>query len=232
MNNTGLKIELDKISKAIVVSEMLDLYVEFGQNLIEKGIHLEDTDVTYISNQILDDLCARMAQDPIAESEKMIYEISRSFIVIKYYRLAHFILNLKDKHPNEKLSLLNVAFKISEMAVLKTCIEIHPEAKIGKRFVIDHGVNTLIGATSEIGDDCTILQNVVFGARKITNNQRGKRHPTIGNNVQISGGVRLLGPIFIGNNSRIGPDCVISEDIPENSTVKVISKNQIIKNSK
>ncbi len=120
-----------------------------------------------------------------------------------------------------------IAYKISERATQLTGIEIHPQAIIGKNFVIDHGVNTIIGATAVIGDNCTILENVVLGSRKITHNNDGKRHPTLGDNVQISGNVRIYGPISIGNNSKIGSGCIITTTLPENSLVKLITKQQV-----
>jgi len=122
---------------------------------------------------------------------------------------------------NGQLIFQACAFRLSENAVLKTGIEIHPEATIGRRFVIDHGLNTLIGATTSIGDDCTLLNNVLLGSRRITDNPKGKRHPSIGNRVKISSGVRILGNIFIGDDCKIGPDCVLKEDVPPNTVVEL-----------
>jgi len=145
------------------------------------------------------------------------------------YRISN-CLHLKP-HANGNESCQLVAYRISEESASQTSIEIHPGAQIGRSFVIDHGVNTLIGATSQIGDYCTILQNVVLGARKITYNREGKRHPTLGNYVQVSGGVRILGPVNIGDHVCIGPDCLILEDIPDHSRVKLVKSVMVVKHA-
>ena len=97
-----------------------------------------------------------------------------------------------------------------------TGIEIHPGATIGRRFVIDHGMGIVIGETAEIGDDCTIYHGVTLGG---TGHDTGKRHPTIGNNVLISTGAKVLGPFKVGDNSRIGANAVVLQEVPPNSTV-------------
>lgn len=98
----------------------------------------------------------------------------------------------------------------------KTGIEIHPGAKIGNRVFIDHGMGVVIGETAEVGDDVTIYHGVTLGG---VGTQKGvKRHPTIGNNVMIGAGAKVLGPINVGDNSKIGANSVVLEDVPENST--------------
>ena len=104
---------------------------------------------------------------------------------------------------------------ISQRARKKTGIEIHPGATIGKRLVIDHGEGVVIGETAEIGDDCLIYQGVTLGG---TGKHTGKRHPTVGNNVLIGAGAKVLGPINIGDNSRIAAGAVVLKDVPANST--------------
>lgn len=104
---------------------------------------------------------------------------------------------------------------ISQKAARKTGIEIHPGAEIGKRFVIDHGTGTVIGETTVIGDDVLIYQNVTLGG---TGKDTGKRHPTIGNDVMIGAGAKVLGPFKIGDHSTIAAGAVVLEEIPENST--------------
>lgn len=215
------------ITKNRIIKEILKIYNTFCIELLNLEIGLSDNEIEVISNLILSDLKARIEQDPIALSEEFIYSLSRSFRVILYYRIAHVIYNKNEANDRNNLYKY-CAFKISEYATTTTAIEIHPEAKIGKAFVIDHGVNTLIGATSKIGNHCTILQNVVLGSRKITYNEKGKRHPTIGDNVHISGGARILGPIKIGNNVIIGPDCLVAKNIPNFSVVKLDRKQTII----
>lgn len=116
-----------------------------------------------------------------------------------------------------------------------TGIEIHPGAKIGKNLFIDHGMGVVIGETAEIGDNVTIYHGVTLGG---ISNDAVKRHPTVGNNVIIGAGAKLLGPIVIGDNSKIGANSVVLDNVPDNSTVvgipgkvvntKVESKNKIV----
>ena len=96
-----------------------------------------------------------------------------------------------------------------------TGIEIHPAAKIGKRFFIDHGMGVVIGETTEIGDDCTIYQGVTLGG---TGKDVGKRHPTLGDNVMVGAGAKVLGPVYIGSNSKIAANAVVLHPVSENST--------------
>ena len=104
---------------------------------------------------------------------------------------------------------------ISQRSRHRTGIEIHPGAKIGKRLVIDHGMGIVIGETAEIGDDCLIYHGVTLGG---TGKDVGKRHPTIGNNVLIGTGAKVLGPLKIGDNSRVAANSVVLRDIPPDST--------------
>ena len=108
-----------------------------------------------------------------------------------------------------------IARLISQISRLITGIEIHPGAKIGKGFFIDHGMGVVIGETTVIGDNCTIYQNVTLGG---TGKDKGKRHPTIGNNVMIGSGAKVLGPFTVGSNSKIAANAVVLSEVPENST--------------
>jgi serine O-acetyltransferase len=108
-----------------------------------------------------------------------------------------------------------IARWISQRAVRKTGIEIHPGATIGRRLVIDHGMGVVIGETAEIGDDVLIYQGVTLGG---TGKDVGKRHPTIGNNVMISSGAKVLGPFKVGDNSRIASGAVVLEEVPPDCT--------------
>lgn len=123
-----------------------------------------------------------------------------------FYRISHFLYSIK---------IPVIPRMISQISRLLTLIEIHPGAKIGKRFFIDHGNGVVIGETSVIGDDVTIYQGVTLGG---TGKEKGKRHPTIGNNVVVGAEAIILGNITIGNNSRIGAGAVVTKSIPENST--------------
>ena len=105
---------------------------------------------------------------------------------------------------------------ISQHCVRKTGIEIHPGAQIGRRFFIDHGTGTVIGETTVIGDDVTVYQGVTLGG---TGAAREKRHPTLGNNVMVGCGAKILGPFKVGDNARIAANSVVLEEVPANSTV-------------
>ncbi len=120
-------------------------------------------------------------------------------------------------HPFYKIKIPFVPRFISQIMRFLTGIEIHPGAKIGKGFFIDHGMGTVIGETAETGKNCTLFHNVTLGG---TGKDKDKRHPTIGDNVLIGTGAILLGPINIGNNVKIGADTlIINRDVPDNCTV-------------
>ncbi|MBR3300301.1 MAG: serine acetyltransferase, partial [Clostridia bacterium] len=118
---------------------------------------------------------------------------------------------------------------ISQRAVKKTGIEIHPSATIGRRLVIDHGTGIVIGETAEIGDDCLLYQGVTLGG---TGKDVGKRHPTLGNNVMVSAGAKVLGPFKIGDNSRVAAGAVVLEEVPPNSTVVGVPAHVVRQNGK
>jgi len=146
-------------------------------------------------------------EDPAAKSVLEIFLCYPGFHAVLLHRVAH------------KLYQANVPLLprvISQFSRFFTGIEIHPGAIIGRRFFIDHGMSVVIGETTEIGDDVLIYQNVTLGG---TGNERGKRHPTIGNNVVIGAGAKVLGGIRIGNNARIGAGSVVVHPVPDNSTV-------------
>jgi len=123
-------------------------------------------------------------------------------------------------------NLKTLARFISHINRFLTGIEIHPGAKIGKRFFIDHGMGVVIGETTEIGDDVIIYHQVTLGG---VSTKKGKRHPTIGNNVVIGAGAKILGPIKIGNNVKIGANSVVIKDVPDNSTVVGIPGKIVLK---
>ena len=154
----------------------------------------------------LEDIKAVKERDPAARSSLEIFFLYPGVKAIRMYRRANFFY----RH-----NLKFIARYISQKAVRKTGIEIHPGATIGRRLVIDHGVGVVIGETTEIGDDVLIYQGVTLGG---TGKDIGKRHPTIGNNVMISAGAKVLGPIKVGDNSRIAAGAVVLEAVPENST--------------
>jgi len=156
--------------------------------------------------QLREDIECVKARDPAARSAIEIYFLYPGLKAIRMHRLAN-------KFYNKKMYFM--ARWISQRASKKTGIEIHPAATIGKRFFIDHGTGVVIGETAVIGDNVTVYQGVTLGG---TGKDTGKRHPTIGNNVMIGSGAKVLGPLEIGDNSRIAAGAVVLKDIPPNST--------------
>lgn len=158
-------------------------------------------------DRLKEDIQAIKDRDPAAKSSLEIFLLYPGLKAIRMHRRAH-------KHY-----LLGHSFRaryISQKAARKTGIEIHPGATIGRRLVIDHGTGIVIGETAEIGDDVLIYQGVTLGG---TGKDVGKRHPTVGNGVMISAGSKVLGPITIGDNSRVAAGAVVLKDVPPNSTV-------------
>ncbi len=153
------------------------------------------------------DIKAAKTKDPAAKSFLEIVLLYQGLHALVAYRVAHNLYQLK---------LFFLARLISQVSRFQTGIEIHPGAKIGKRFFIDHGMGVVIGETSVIGDDVLLYQGVTLGG---TGLEKGKRHPTIGNNVVIGTGAKVLGNITVGDNSYIGSNAVVIKDVPANSTV-------------
>lgn len=156
--------------------------------------------------QLRQDIQSVWARDPAARSVLEIIFLYPGFKAIRLHRRANFFYRHK---------LYFLARWVSQRASRKTGIEIHPAARIGERFFIDHGTGVVIGETAEIGNDVTLYQGVTLGG---TGKDTGKRHPTIGNNVMIGSGAKILGPVVIGDNSRIAAGAVVLHDIPANST--------------
>ena len=146
-------------------------------------------------------------RDPAAKSNIEVLALYSGMHAVLAYRVAH-----KLYVTNHFLS----ARAISQIARWITGIEIHPGATIGRGLFIDHGMGVVIGETTVIGDDCTIYQGVTLGG---TGKQQGKRHPTIGNNVMISSGAKVLGPFKVGDNSRIAAGAVVLDEVPPDCTV-------------
>ncbi len=145
-------------------------------------------------------------RDPAARSRAQVLFLYPGVKAILSYRIAHSLY--KNGH-------YFIADLISKTARRKTGIEIHPAAQIGKNLFIDHGMGVVIGETTVIGDNCTIYQGVTLGG---TGKDKGKRHPTIGNNVTIGCGAKVLGPFTVGDNSKIASNAVVLNEIPPNST--------------
>ncbi len=138
------------------------------------------------------------------------------FEILTTYPGIHAILLHRLSHRLWKLGLKWLARMLSSITRWLTGIEIHPGATIGRRFFIDHGMGVVIGETAEIGDDCTLYQGVTLGG---TSWQKGKRHPTLGNNVVIGAGAKVLGPFTVGHGARIGSNSVVVKEVPPGATV-------------
>ena len=151
-------------------------------------------------------LGAYQKRDPAARSKLEIFLLYPGVNATIHYRVAHWFY----KH-NFKF----IARAISQWARFLTGIEIHPGATIGRRFVIDHGMGIVIGETAEVGDDCLIYHGVTLGG---TGKDHGKRHPTLGNNVMVSTGAKVLGPFKVGDGARIAANAVVLKEIPPNAT--------------
>ena len=156
---------------------------------------------------ILEDIRAYKKNDPAANNAVEILLLYNGLHATIHYRLAHWL------HTHHFRFLARL---ISQLSKFFTGIEIHPGAQIGKRLVIDHGTGIVIGETTVIGDDCLLYQNVTLGG---TGKDVGKRHPTLGNNVMVGSGAKVLGPFRVGDNARIAANSVVLREVPDNATV-------------
>ncbi|GAA0713050.1 serine O-acetyltransferase [Paraclostridium ghonii] len=156
--------------------------------------------------------------DPAARSKIEVFLLYPSVHALIGHRISHYLY----KHK-----MFFTARFISQINRFITGIEIHPGATIGSGILIDHGMGVVIGETAEVGNRVTIYHGTTLGG---TGKESGKRHPTVGNNVVIGAGVKVLGPITIGDNSKVGANAVVLKDVPPNSTVvgipgKIIKRN-------
>ncbi|WP_277583961.1 serine O-acetyltransferase [Psychrobacillus antarcticus] len=165
-----------------------------------------------------EDIAVVFEQDPAANSKLEVVLTYAGLHAIWSHRIAHALF---------KKNFFFLARVVSQVSRFFTGIEIHPGATIGRRFFIDHGSGVVIGETCEIGDDCTIYQGVTLGG---TGKEKGKRHPTLHNNVLVATGAKVLGSITIGENSKVGAGSVVLKDVPTNSTVVGIPGVVVIQN--
>lgn len=157
--------------------------------------------------KISKDLKAVLERDPAARNKAEVILTYSGFHAVVMYRFAHFLYTHHFRF---------VARIVSQLARFFTGIEIHPAAQIGHGFFIDHGNGVVIGETTIIGNNVTIYQGVTLGG---TGKDRGKRHPTIGDNVMISAGAKVLGPFTVGNSAKIGAGSIVLEEVPPHATV-------------
>ena len=157
-------------------------------------------------DKLKEEIASIKARDPAVRSAWEVIFLYPSFKAVRSYRIAHWF---------HERGHFFIARWISQHSRHKTGIEIHPGAKIGKGLFIDHGAGVVIGETTEIGDNCTLYQNVTLGG---TGKDLGTRHPTLGNTVMVGAGARVLGPFKIGDNSKIAANAVVLEEVPPNCT--------------
>lgn len=157
-------------------------------------------------NKLKEELDSIMERDPAARSRIEVYFLYSGFRAVRSHRYANWFYRHNMKF---------IARWISQRCRHKTGIEIHPGAKIGKGLFIDHGMGVVIGETTEIGDYCTLYQNVTLGG---TGKDVGKRHPTLGNYVMVGSGAKVLGPFEIGDHARIAAGAVVLSEVPANAT--------------
>lgn len=157
-------------------------------------------------NRLTELLDAYQRRDPAARNKLEIFLLYPGVHALINHRIAHFFY---------KNNMQFLARCVSQWSRFWTGVEIHPGASIGKRLVIDHGMGIVIGETAEIGNDCLLYQCVTLGG---TGKDKGKRHPTLGNNVMVGSGAKVLGPFTVGDNSRIAAGAVVLSEVPPNST--------------
>ena len=166
-----------------------------------------------------EDIQCVFERDPAARNWFEVLTLYPGFQAVEVHRLSHWMWGHHMKWP---------ARALSTVARWITGVEIHPAARIGRRFFIDHGMGVVIGETAEIGDDCTLYHSVTLGG---TSWEKGKRHPTLGNDVVVGAGAKVLGPIRIGNGARIGSNAVVVKDVPDGATAVGVPGRVVRKDS-
>ena len=205
--------------------------------MVETMFNSLDADISNCKYDIIQDAVKNVSQDlerftkedPAAHDNYEVASESESFRAVRYYRYANAIYRLCPR-PNEATEgyILMCVRRIAEDTKSKTKIDIHPHAQIGSRFIIDHGVNTVIGERCIIGDDFYVMQDVVLGAGTAKEKPE-VRHPKIGNNVVVYGGAKILGNIKIGNNCTIGANCIVTRNVPDDMRVSLVNQLQLTK---
>ena len=169
---------------------------------------------------IREDVATVLERDPAAKSRLEVFLCYSGLHALWFYRINHWLWNR---------GFFLLGRWLSQCARFLTGIEVHPGARIGRRLFIDHGMGVVIGETAIIGDDVTMYQGVTLGG---TGKEQGKRHPTIGDNVVIGGGAKILGNITVGKNCRIGAGSVVLRNVPDDSTVVGVPGHIVFRNGK
>lgn len=175
--------------------------------------------LTEIGQRLREDIQCVFERDPAARTWWEVVTAYPGVHAVWFHRLSHWLWNL---------GWCWLARFLAYLSRWWTGIEIHPAAQIGRRFFIDHGMGVVIGETAVIGDDCTLYHGVTLGG---TSWQKGKRHPTLGNGVVVGAGAKVLGPITVGDNARIGSNSVVLKDVPPGATVVGIPGHVVYKAS-
>lgn len=193
-------------------------------NLIihQKHIYLLGSECMF--EKLKSEIDSIIKRDPAARSRLEVYFLYPGFKAVRSHRKANWFFRHNMKF---------IARFISQRSLRKTGIEIHPGATIGKGLFIDHGTGVVIGETAIIGDNCTIYQDVTLGG---TGKHTGKRHPSLGNNVLVGAGAKVLGPLKVGDNARIAAGAVVLKEVPVNTTAvgvpaRIVGENELITES-
>lgn len=176
--------------------------------------------MTSFFHSVREDIAAVFESDPAARSYLEVLTCYPGLHAV----WAHHVSRWLWRHEMRLLARL-----VSQFARLFTGVEIHPGAEIGRRLFIDHGMGTVIGETAIVGDDVTLYQGVTLGG---TGKEKGKRHPTLGNNISIGSGAKLLGNITIGDNCRVGANSVVLRNVPPNSTIVGVPGHIVLRDGK
>jgi serine O-acetyltransferase len=194
---------------------------------------------TLLAHAKIQDLCTIVKEDAVAFARKdpacdhdvrNIFHTVTSFQAVLHYRIAHWILDVVKSGQSDidDRDAVFYAMLVSKRGKLLSGADIHPKCRIGKRFILDHGFGNVIGETAILGDDVYCNGGVILGSARIFGNTSDKRHPTLGNNIQIGGLVGIYGPVTIGDDVFIGARCTISSDIPARSRIVLKAENQIV----
>jgi serine O-acetyltransferase len=185
-----------------------------------------------VADRAVADLRAYADRDPASGGDwRYVLAAYRCYRAVLAYRIAHSIMTERpsENEPAGTDALRRrIARRISERSAADSGVEIHPAARIGERFVVDHGIGTVIGETAAIGDDCYLLQGVVLGSKRIADNPARQRHPTLGNRVEVGAFARVLGAVTVGDDAVIGCHALVVDDLPNGARVNVVPQQQVM----
>ncbi|MEM9523601.1 MAG: serine acetyltransferase [Pseudomonadota bacterium] len=192
---------------------------------------LDHPDRDGLEASVYDDAASFARKDPATGHDiRNIFLAITSYQAVLHYRISHWLLHVLGHEGSgvEPRDAELYALLVAKRGKLLSGADIHPKCTIGKRFILDHGYGNVIGETAVIGDDVYCNGGVILGSARIFGNTSAKRHPTLGNNVQIGGLVGIYGPITIGNDVFIGARCTITECIPDGSRVVLKAEHQVV----